>query len=125
MKLNYTFIFILSLIISGCIFSGSDIEERKLVEPYYITYSGIKYELIVKEKGASTNKVLISSNIDSIGWYSRYIFGKIDTEYFIINRDAQNFEGKYNSYFEFIKAKKLLELKSKMLKTSELFHNYP
>lgn len=104
--------------ISGCIFSGGDIEETKVVEPYYITYSGLNHQLIIKEKGASTSKIIITSNVDSIGHYNKFIFGKTGVQYFIINRETQNFEGRYNEHSSFIEAKQKLDLPSEMESTN-------
>lgn len=104
---------------SGCIFSGNDIEEIKMIGPYYITTSGINYDLIVKEKDASTNKIMLP-NIDSIGWSNKYVFGKAVSGYFIINQNAQIFVGKYNNYLDFNNAGKILGLNNEMKKVSEL-----
>ena len=108
----------LTVFISGCIFSGSDIEETKIIEPYYVTYSGLNHQLIFKEKGANTSKVIISSNIDSIGYYDKYIFGKIGVQYFILNRESQILKDKYNTYFSFIEGMDKLNLKPDMQSTN-------
>ena len=115
---NIFFVTYVILLISSCIFSGSDIKETKVIEPYYITYSGLNHQLIIKEKGASTNKVVITSNIDSIGHYDKFIFGKMGVQYFIINKETQSFEGWYNDYSSFIEAKRKLNLQSEMESTN-------
>jgi hypothetical protein len=117
MKNNFVIICFV-FFMSGCIFSGTDIEETKVVEPYYITYSGLNHQLIIKEKGASTNKVVITSNVDSIGHYDKFIFGKTGAEYFIINKETQNFEGRYNEYSSFMEAKRRLDLPTEMESTN-------
>ena len=120
MKFKYVvYVCLLLFANSGCIFSGNDIEEIKLIEPYYITTSGISYDLIVKEKDASTNKVMLL-NIDSIGWSKKYVFGKATSEYFIISQNDQIFVGRFKNYLDFYNAGKLLGLNDEMKKVSEL-----
>lgn len=117
MKFKYLYGCVLLFTGGGCLFSGNDIEEKKLVEPYYITTSGISYDLIIKERDASTNKVVIT-NIDSIGWNESYIFGKTVSEYFIINQATQILIGRYNNRSDFNKV--IEPFSNKMKKTDEL-----
>lgn len=105
------------MLLSGCIFSGGDIEETKVIEPYYILSTGSNHQLIAKENGASTNKVIVSSDIDSIGHYDKFIFGKTGSRYFIFSTETQKFYGEYNNPSLFKEAKEKLNLYSEMEST--------
>lgn len=104
MRISYLFL-LFTLLSTSCIFSGGDIEEKKIIDPYYLSYSGINHQLIKKEKDANTGKIIIQADIDSIGHFGKYIVGKFESTYFIFNTGKEMFEGKYNAYSDFIQAK--------------------
>ncbi len=117
-KYGYGIICCFLVFCSGCLFSGPDNEERKLVSPYFIVSAGAGHDLVVKEENADTEKI-IYSNIDSIGWSNHYIFGKAQSGYFIIDCNAQKIVGRYSSA-EFNRVKKGLGLQSGMVKPTDL-----
>ncbi len=104
MKCSFILIIFFS---SGCIFSGSDLEEKKVVDNYYINLLGSNSSLVYREPGAATDKMLISSNIDSIGWNEQIVVGVTNNKYFIVNRQSRAVNT-VSDYFQFTIACKSL-----------------
>jgi hypothetical protein len=108
----------MSVLLSGCIFSGNDIEETEILDPYYIQFSGINHQLIAKETEARTSKVIVSTDIDSIGHFDNFIFGKTGSRYFIFDTKTKKFYGEYNNLSLFREAKQKLNLYIEMKSTN-------
>jgi len=121
MKLKLISVCIIILFSCGCIFSGDDIEEKQIVSSYYISSLGNTYTLTYKEPEASTEKIIITTNVDSVGWKGKVIFGLTSNEYFIIDIKSHITIGRFKKHSDFIKANQDLGNEAVILtKTSEL-----
>lgn len=121
MKIRLITVCVIFLFSSGCLFSGNDIEEKQIVGSYYISSLGDANTLIFKEPEANTEKIIITTNVDSIGWKDKVVFGITNNEYFIVDIKSQKTIGRYTNYFDFIKANQELGNEDVILnKTSKL-----
>lgn len=83
-----TILFGLSVLgITSCLFSGNDLREAPLLRNYYISFNGRHYCVIMKEKYAGT-EALIISGVDSIGLHGGLIAGFAQSRYFLLNAEV-------------------------------------
>lgn len=102
--LKFTLAFV-TMFFSGCIFSGSDVEENKIVDNYYISSLAGNNSLVYKEPDAATENILVPTNVDSIGWNDKVVSGVSGGQYFIIDRESQNLNN-YKDRLQYIDAYK-------------------
>lgn len=99
--------------LSGCLFSGSDVEETKMVDNYYLSSLGGNTSLVYKDSEAATDNLLIPGNVDSIGWNSSVIVAVSGKNYFIVNRQTQAVN-KSNDWTAYVSSYQKLGIKDNM-----------
>ncbi len=99
--------------VSGCLFSGGDIEDKQVVGLYYLIHSSRNYELVIRQPGAITGQMVITTSIDSLTWSKKFILGHTEGEYFIIDTN-------YNRKVLFLKGQHEFKRKYQELGLSDI-----